>query len=125
MQQHKQVLSSWKEIADYLGRGVRTVQRYETLFGFPVWRPSRERRSSVVALSNEIDAWVSDMKTRDSMRSQTANPTEQAVLHASAHCYHEGAAFAHASARQERECVQALFEKIQKVCGSGLSPNRE
>ncbi len=30
------VLNSWKEIACYLGRGVRTVQRYERDLGLPV-----------------------------------------------------------------------------------------
>ena len=31
-----QVLNGWKEIANYLGKGVRTVQRYEREFGLPV-----------------------------------------------------------------------------------------
>src|SRR4051812_44515354 len=32
------VLQSWKEIAHYVNRGVRTVQRWEALFGLPVHR---------------------------------------------------------------------------------------
>jgi hypothetical protein len=31
-------LDSWKEIASYLGRGVRTVQRWECEEGLPVHR---------------------------------------------------------------------------------------
>jgi hypothetical protein len=51
------VLSGWKEIARYLKRGVRTVQRWEH-FGLPVHRPNGAERSAVTALSQELDAWV-------------------------------------------------------------------
>jgi Tol biopolymer transport system component len=50
-------LESWKEIAAYLGKGVRTVVRWETTEGLPVHRHSHERRSSVVAYPSELDAW--------------------------------------------------------------------
>ncbi len=53
------VLNSWKEIAAYLGRGRRTVQRWEREFGLPVHRPNRRRRSAVVADPKELDAWLS------------------------------------------------------------------
>ena len=33
-------LNGWKEIANYLGKGVRTVQRYERTLALPVRRPS-------------------------------------------------------------------------------------
>jgi len=42
MQQPKaalEILSGWKEIACHLGRGVRTVQRYERELGLPIRRP--------------------------------------------------------------------------------------
>ena len=52
------VLNSWKEIASYLGRGVRTVQRWEHDLGMPVRRPRAKSRSAVVALPEEIDAWL-------------------------------------------------------------------
>lgn len=51
------LLSSWKEIAAYLGRGVRTVQRYEKT-GLPVRRLSQGRRSPVVAEARDIDLWL-------------------------------------------------------------------
>ena len=34
------VLSSWKDIAKYMGKGVRTVQRWERHLGLPVRRPN-------------------------------------------------------------------------------------
>lgn len=53
-----QILHSWKEISSYTGRGVRTLQRYETNFRFPIHRPLGKPRSSVLAFKHEIDAWM-------------------------------------------------------------------
>jgi hypothetical protein len=52
------VLNSWKEIADYMGRGVRTIQRYERDLGLPVHRPAGKSRSAVIAFADEIDQWM-------------------------------------------------------------------
>jgi len=54
----RKVLTSWKEIAGYLGRGVRTVQRYEARFGLPIRRPAGTDRSGVMAVSDELDQWL-------------------------------------------------------------------
>jgi len=53
-----EVFSGWKEIANYLGKGVRTVQRYERELGLPVRRPTGRERGSVMATKVELDAWV-------------------------------------------------------------------
>lgn len=50
-------LDSWKEIAAYLKRGVRTVQRWEQSDGLPVHRLGSERTGSVFAYKSELDAW--------------------------------------------------------------------
>ncbi len=52
------VLNSWKEIAAYLCRGVRTAQRWEHDLGLPVHRPRGKDRSAVIALPSEIDSWL-------------------------------------------------------------------
>jgi predicted DNA-binding transcriptional regulator AlpA len=52
------VLNSWKEIAQYVGRGVRTIQRWERELGFPVRRPRQRERSAVIAIRSEIDVWL-------------------------------------------------------------------
>lgn len=52
------VLTSWKDIAQYMGKGVRTVQRWEADFGLPVHRPANSPRHVVVALPEEIDDWI-------------------------------------------------------------------
>ncbi len=63
-----QFLSGWKEIANYLGKGVRTVQRYERDLGLPVRRPARRARGSVVITRAEVDAWVAASPIRDAFR---------------------------------------------------------
>ena len=50
-------LDSWKAIANYLGRSVRTVRRWETLEGLPVRRHRHEKGTSVYAYCHELDAW--------------------------------------------------------------------
>jgi len=55
---NSQILNSWKEIAVYLGRGLRTVQRWERELALPVRRPRGKSRSAVLALRKEIDEWI-------------------------------------------------------------------
>jgi len=50
-------LDSWKEIAAYLKRGVRTVQRWERSSGLPVHRLDLDRQGSVFAYKPELDIW--------------------------------------------------------------------
>ena len=51
-------LDSWKEIAAYLGRGARTVQRWEREEGLPVHRLRHDQGSTVFAYKSELDAWL-------------------------------------------------------------------
>lgn len=66
-------LDSWKEIAVYLGRDVRTVQRWERREGLPVHRQHHDKLGSVYAFRHEIDAW----RTARSQR-QEESPDETA-----------------------------------------------
>jgi hypothetical protein len=63
-----EILSGWKEIANYLGGGVRTVQRYECELGLPIRRPAGRSRGSVIATKAEIDAWISASPLREAFR---------------------------------------------------------
>ncbi len=60
------ILTSWKEIGQYLGKGVRTVQRWEREAGLPVRRESASSRRAVIAIPDELDAWA---------RSRTRGPS--------------------------------------------------
>ncbi|MGE5357731.1 MAG: TPR end-of-group domain-containing protein [Bacteroidales bacterium] len=52
-------LDSWKEIAAYFQRDVRTVRRWEAAEGLPVHRHRHRERGSVYAYAPELDAWWS------------------------------------------------------------------
>lgn len=54
-----QVLNSWKEIAAFLGRGVRTVQRWERELKLPVHRIGQGKRAPVFANTSEVKFWMS------------------------------------------------------------------
>jgi len=58
------VLNSWKEIAAHLGRGVRTVQRWEQGLGLPIHRPRGRNRSAVLAFPEELDQWLRQTPVR-------------------------------------------------------------
>lgn len=57
------ILSGWKAIAQYMGCGLRTAQRWEQK-GLPVNRPFPGRRSHVLVRSEEIDHWIRDSNIR-------------------------------------------------------------
>jgi hypothetical protein len=73
-----QFLSGWKEISNYLGKGVRTVQRYEWQMGLPVRRPAGKPRGSVVATKLELDAWVCASPIREAFHLSRLAPDSQA-----------------------------------------------
>jgi hypothetical protein len=52
------VLSGWRQIARYLGKSVRTVQRWEHELGLPVRKIDTQTKSDVVAFVTEIEVWV-------------------------------------------------------------------
>src|SRR6266853_203358 len=58
-------LDSWGEIASYLGREVRTVQRWERTEGLPVHRHEHKKKSTVYAYSGELDAWIKNRQPKD------------------------------------------------------------
>src|SRR5262249_36132750 len=51
-------LHGWKAIADYLGRDVRTAQRWRDERGMPVHRVPGGKSGSVFADPAELDAWL-------------------------------------------------------------------
>lgn len=51
------ILRSWKAIANYLNRTVRTVQRWEKEEQMPVHRHLHKKQGSVFAYAAEIEAW--------------------------------------------------------------------
>jgi hypothetical protein len=66
----KLILNSWKEIAVYLGRGVRTVQRWERELRLPVHRLGKGKRSPVYSTAVELNFWMSTVDFARSSRMQ-------------------------------------------------------
>jgi hypothetical protein len=84
-------LDSWKEIACYLNRNVRTVQRWEACESMPVHRHLHAKSGSVYAFRSELDNWRKERSyCRPPRRDQTKsiqysekaliNDKEQALL---------------------------------------------
>jgi hypothetical protein len=65
-------LDSWKEIASYLGRGIRTVQRWEREEGLPVHSLDHATRGSVYASRRELTAWWESRRRPDSAPASTS-----------------------------------------------------
>jgi len=56
-------LDSWKEIAAYLRRSVRCVQRWERMEGLPVHRHQHAKGATVYAYRHEVDRWWEEGRT--------------------------------------------------------------
>jgi len=57
MNRDAEQLNGWKEIACYMNRSVRCVQRWERNENLPVRRHGHRRGVSVYALRGELNAW--------------------------------------------------------------------
>src|SRR6266436_2989878 len=65
-------LDSWGEIASYLGREVRTVQRWEQTEDLPVHRHEHKKKSTVYAYAGELDAWIKQRQPKDDPEADAA-----------------------------------------------------
>lgn len=52
------VIRSWKDIAQYVGTSVKTVQRWERALEFPIRRVNPNKGSVVFAFQNEVEDWL-------------------------------------------------------------------
>jgi len=53
-----EILRSWKEIATYADASVRTVQRWERDFGFPIRRLKTKKGAVVFAFKADLHSWL-------------------------------------------------------------------
>lgn len=99
----QQVFTSWKEIASYLGKSVRTVQRWEKELGLPVQRPNLKAKGTVRAYRADLDDWAGrTWFQRSSTQDAAALEREQLVVRESI-----------AISRQLRVTHRAMVEKIK------------
>jgi hypothetical protein len=64
------VFTSWKEIAEYFGKGVRTAQRWEQEEGLPIRRQNGQGKGKVLAFADEIDGWKHSVTTQNGDQSE-------------------------------------------------------
>jgi eukaryotic-like serine/threonine-protein kinase len=72
-------LTSWKEIASYLGCDARTAQLWEKQEGLPVHRHTHQSRSSVYAFSVELDAWLLKRKPKKAVEVEAKTPVSPRI----------------------------------------------
>jgi len=68
-------LDSWKEIAAYLKRSVRTVTRWEQEEGLPVHRHVHTKSGTVYAYKPELDAWWTSRGPQLELQPGSTEPT--------------------------------------------------
>lgn len=103
------VFTSWKEIASYLGKGVRTVQRWEAQFGLPVQRPNEHAKGIVRATREELDQWIA---TRWSPRTGTFDLPDAPVLNQPVRT---GVEASQALRVQNRTLLEGLQESLKRL----------
>src|SRR4029453_18123874 len=74
-------LDSWKEIATYLNRSVRTLHRWEKEEGLPVHRHQHKELGSVFAYKGEPDGWGSAPSPGPTLRVRNDQPASARRSH--------------------------------------------
>lgn len=75
------MLSSWKEIAHFFGKGVRTVQRWEKTLDLPIHRPPGAPSNVVLARTSDLEEWMHRGPVARAVSEEaTAAPASAAVV---------------------------------------------
>ncbi|HEV2396796.1 MAG TPA: hypothetical protein VGS27_07645 [Candidatus Sulfotelmatobacter sp.] len=119
-----ELLSGWKDIANYLGKGIRTVQRYELELGLPIRRPAGKMRGSVLATRSELDAWIaaSPMREAPPPEKMPKDSFERPALHDALREHRELRARMSTLSDELRTSVAALQASMLSVFGADLFP---
>ena len=110
----------WKEIAAYLRKGVRTVQRWERQYGLPVQRPNAKDRGIVRASRRELDHW---MRTQTACTAAKAQKPDRSIFPAGpmkpdVATRHELHANNRELLNQLRESLRMLQTNCEQLCNS-------
>src|SRR5215467_16008600 len=103
-----QCLEGWKQIAGYLKRDVRTVQRWEKTEQFPVRRQMHRKLGSVLAFKDELDRWMDQSCSLQSKKAGTMS------LHAY-ELYLKGRQLFHQFRRKNFQRAREMFARAIEV----------
>lgn len=77
------MLSSWKEIAQYFGKGVRTVQRWEKTLELPIHRPLNAPSNVVLARTSDLEEWMHRGSVATALKGEVKETVAEPTLIAS------------------------------------------
>jgi adenylate cyclase len=106
--ERREPLEGWKEIAAYLKRDVRTVQRWERTEQFPVRRQLHRKLGRVLAFKDELDRW---MEQRCSLPNKKASTTSLQAYE----LYLKGRQLFHQFRRKNFERAREMFAQAIEV----------
>jgi hypothetical protein len=132
LSEESKVLSSWKDIARYMGKGVRTVQRWERHFGLPVRRPNGALHKSAVLLDrSDLDAWLAtrfssraDVKSIAMAKDQPAG-SPRTLLRERMQLAQELRAANHALTQEICESIRLLTQRCDRLSSQTLQAGLE
>ena len=106
-----EVFTCWKDIARYMGKGVRTVQRWEEKYGLPVQRPlGVTSKTSVIVRRHDLDMWLEERwSDRQHRQNGSHVPREDPVITLGAQIR---------TARELRSANRELIREISAVLHS-------
>jgi hypothetical protein len=128
--QQNAILTSWKEIATYLGKGVRTVQRWELEFRLPVRRPNEKLKGFVYASRDELDRWLATHWLQRAREPEISEPSNGAKAGKSATQvylelrseYHQLTGELSRNLQTLAECRETLSQQIARLRTLLLQP---
>lgn len=78
---NKEILDTWKEISQYLGKEIRTCSRWEKELGLPVHRiDESSSKSKVFAYKSDIDRWLEERSLSKRLKKQIFLKNKWAVV---------------------------------------------
>lgn len=84
---NKEILNSWKAIAAYLERDIKTCYRWEKELGLPVHRiDDKSSRSKVFAYTSEIDMWLREKAGHKEIVGKRDRTKRRKILQLAAAC---------------------------------------
>lgn len=112
-----QTLNSWKEIAQYLDRGVRTVQRWEHELNLPIRRIGNSKRSPVYVVVSELKFWVATVGVLPTNSNSPAKARRE-KLHDETHPHL-------ANLAESRRLMSTMHQLAQELATSSVRQQRQ